>query len=702
MSSCPKLPFAAGSDGVVERFFGRRTEPPGSPEDLLVRTAEDMRLLVRDVGWRCADLPARTSDGALSDVHDDLRRIAGDLNRESEHIPGADQPLQVVLLGRTQAGKSTLFQYLTGSDGSPLGDGGQRTTQSVVTSRMAGRPDILVVDTPGVGARDGDDDREVALAAARHADLAVWVATSNAQPTETTEVLSQVARWGVPMVLVFNCRVDLTVDGAVHQFLAYPESTFADLEGHRSRLAPFLDRHGQRPLDVLPLHAAAALLGAAATPPHAELLRLSGVDALVTVIQAEADQRRHARRAATTVDVARRALTDAAQRLAAQAADLELLADTQQKELADFGRRAARLVADADLEISSEIQALIDGFDDWADRHYQRSETEIQATWDADIRRLCEAADGLLQAGYTRLTRRLSQLDDDVAAAWSKRLTASLAKQIRIRASGVTPRWVEAGMRTAAGVAGTAIGGVLGAAVGNAPGAYVGAAIGGFVGDWVGSRLLFRRRQVARRRATLHESVRAALGETRQRIEASWRASQASVEQALAEYAAERSRTTGCTTALAEHSRAVAELAMTSSASADRCLLRTLLRLAGRSRLADLVTEVHRVPGFACLVPVPDGAALREFVLWPPEGMIEEVRPIPSGEQATAFRRAAYAVDAGHRHAVLVPDEDGIRAQIPERLSPELLAAEAALVATVSDVPLRLSCSDCDSKETAA
>ncbi|HMQ26576.1 MAG TPA: GTPase domain-containing protein, partial [Acidimicrobiales bacterium] len=261
MSSCPKLPFAAGSDGVVERFFGRRTEPPGSPEDLLVRTAEDMRLLVRDVGWRCADLPARTSDGALSDVHDDLRRIAGDLNRESEHIPGADQPLQVVLLGRTQAGKSTLFQYLTGSDGSPLGDGGQRTTQSVVTSRMAGRPDILVVDTPGVGARDGDDDREVALAAARHADLAVWVATSNAQPTETTEVLSQVARWGVPMVLVFNCRVDLTVDGAVHQFLAYPESTFADLEGHRSRLAPFLDRHGQRPLDVLPLHAAAALLG---------------------------------------------------------------------------------------------------------------------------------------------------------------------------------------------------------------------------------------------------------------------------------------------------------------------------------------------------------------------------------------------------------------------------------------------------------
>jgi hypothetical protein len=684
------LPDANGTVGVLERLFGREADAPAPAERVLGDVHRETSALLDDVGRCCTDWSDPPNDETGTVVQADLQRTAETLSQTAHSLPRPDEPLRVVLLGRTQAGKSTLFGYLTGSDVSPVGHGAQRCTRSVVAMPMAGRPDVVVVDTPGVGALDGDEDRKIALDAARQADLVVWVATSNSQPSETASALSQVARWGVPMLLVLNCREDLVGDDAIDQFVAYPESTFAELDGHRARLARFLDPHAQRPLQVLPVHAAAALLGGRANPTNADLLRESRVDALVAAIRAEADRHRHPRRAAAIVDTARRAMLDAAERLMAHGHGLALLADTRQEEAADFDRRTARLLADVDLQVQGEIEALLRRFDDWTDRHYQRTDAELQEQWDADERQLREDADELLRAADARLRRRLRQLDEEVAAAWSRRLDVNLTKRNRINATGIAPRWLEAAGRTAAGAAGTALGYAIGGALGNAPGAVIGSMIGGLVGERVGSLLRLRRGQLAHRRSTLHKSVRDALRTVRRDIDAGWDSCRESVQHALAEYAYERSRALERTTALARHAGMGAETALAAVASSDSCLLRALLRLEGRDRLADLVTTVNRHPGFACLVPLTDSAALREFLLWPPNRVLEQVRPIPGKEEATVFRRAAYALDAGRRHAVLVPDGEGIRAVIPEQLSTEFLTAEASLVSTVVDVPLHL------------
>lgn len=697
----PLLHPKDGSASVFERLFGRLADAPAPADRVLADAHREMSTLLDDVTRCCTDWYDSSTDETGTVVQADLQRIAEMLSQAACSLPRPDEPLRVVLLGRTQAGKSTLFSYLTGSDASPVGHGAQRFTRSVVAMPMAGRADVVVVDTPGVGALDGDEDREMALDAARQADLVVWVATSNSQPSETASALSQVARWGAPMLLVFNCREDLVGDGAVDQFLAYPDSTFAELDGHRARLARFLDPHGQRPLQVLPVHAAAALLGGRANPTHADLLRESRVDALVTALRAEADRHRHPRRAAAIVDAARRALVDAGERLTADGDGLALVADTRWEEGADFDRRTARLLADVDLQVQGEIEALLRRFDDWADRHYQRKDAELQEEWDADERHLREDADELLRATDARLRRRLRQLDEEVASAWSKRVDANLTKRSRITATRLAPRWLEAAGRTAAGPAGTALGFAIGGALGNAPGAAIGSVIGGLVGERVGSLLRLRRGQLARRRSTLHESVQDGLGAVKRDIDAGWDACRESVQHTLAGYASERSRAIDRTVALARHANLVAESAFAAVASADSCLLRALLRLEGRDRLADLVTTVHRRPGFACVVPLTDRAALREFMLWPPDQMLEHVRPVP-GEEESVFRRAAYALDAGRRHAVLIPDGDGIRADIPEHLSAEFLAAETALVSTVVHVPLNLRSTTAGLTEAAA
>lgn len=686
---------------MSERLLGRLDDAMAPTEQVLADTHREMSTLLDDVARCCADWNDPPTDETGIEGQEDLQRIAETLSQTARSLTQPDEPLRVVLLGRTQAGKSTLFSHLTASDVSPVGDGSQRSTRSVVAMPMAGRTDVVVVDTPGVGAHDGHEDREIALKAARHADLVVWVATSNSQPSETASALSQVARWGVPMLLVLNCREDLEGNGAVEQFLDYPDSTFSELDGHCARLARFLDPHGQRPLQVIPVHAAAALLGGRANPAHAGLLRESRVDALVTAIRVEADQQRHQRRAAAIVDTARRALVDAAELLTADSEAIALVADTRREEGADFDRRAARRLADVDLEVQGEIEALFRRFDDWADRNYQREDSELQVEWDADERRLREDADDLLRATDARLRRRLRRLDEEVTAAWSKRLEVNLTKRNRISATGLAPRWIEAAGRTAAGAVGSVLGSAIGGALGNEHGEAIGGGIGRLVGEHVGSLLRLRRGQLARRRSTLHESVRGALEAVKRDIDAGWDSCRESIQHTLAECASERSRAVDRTVAMARHANLAAESASAAVATADSLLVRSMLRMEGRDRLADIVTTVHRHPGFACVVPLPDGAALSEFMLWPPDQMVEPVRPIPA-EEESVFRRAAYALDAGRRRAVLTPDHDGIRADIPEHLSAEFLAVEASLVSTVVDVPLYLRSTTAGLREAAA
>ena len=233
----PLLNHKDGTASVCERLFGRLADAPAPAERVLADAHRAMSTLLDDVALCCAAWYDPPTDETGTVVQADLQQIAGMLSQAARSLPAPDKPLRVVLLGRTQAGKSTLFSYLTGSDVSPVGHGEQRFTRSAVALPMAGRADVVVVDTPGVGALDGDEDREMALDEARQADLVVWVATNNSQPSETASALSQVARWGVPMLLVFNCREDLVDGGAVDQFLAYPDSTFAELDGHRTRLA---------------------------------------------------------------------------------------------------------------------------------------------------------------------------------------------------------------------------------------------------------------------------------------------------------------------------------------------------------------------------------------------------------------------------------------------------------------------------------
>ena len=82
----------------------------------------------------------------------------------------------VTLFGRTMAGKSTIREAITHGDGGTIGKGAQRTTRDI---REYDWNELRVVDTPGIGAYEGDADRELALSVVDESDLLLCCGVSS-------------------------------------------------------------------------------------------------------------------------------------------------------------------------------------------------------------------------------------------------------------------------------------------------------------------------------------------------------------------------------------------------------------------------------------------------------------------------------------------------------------------------------------------
>lgn len=631
-------------------------------------------------------VPLRRADDdpGLAESVEGFGRLADVLAQAAVTVPTAHEPFRVVLMGRTQAGKSTLFGYLTAGDHSPLGNGGQRTTRTVVVAPLDGYPDVVIVDTPGVGAKDGDTDRAIALAEARRADLVIWVAANNATQTETGAALGQLATWGVPMLVALNCRRHIGDDEARRQFLDDPEFTFGNEDGYLARMAEYLDPHAQRPAGVFILHAAAALSGARATPADDELVAGSRIGALAAAIVDQANQTHRQRRAVAIVDSARRLLVDVQSWAAAESTKLDALGTTWRDMTEDLDRRADRIVADADRQFRTDLKKVLRSFDDWADRHYRLGEKPLQARWDADAGHLVSRAEKVVSDARRRLCRKLEQVQQDVAVGWSKRLAIQSRAKSKVPTGNLPPPWIEGALRALGPTVGLALLAVPGPGWLIAGLAVVGGAAGGFLSDRLVKLLRLRRNQLQRQRKTLHRWVRDRLEEINGEILNGWTESLDLVREALAEHHADLTREQERIDGFAAQARLVAERARAEVERGDVLLTRLLLSVDGRGRLAELVGHVIRHPGFATAVSVSDPAGFDEFTLWPPDNLPEAIRAVPDYPDTTPVERAAYALDLGRRGGVVIPGSDRLRAAVPDETSPTFRAAESAWVSRVA------------------
>lgn len=597
----------------------------------------------------------------VADGAEDMRPMAKWLQGLHDHagtaiddLPTADAPARVVLMGRTQAGKSTLFSYLTDTSDSPVGAGGQRTTIKVFRAPYRHDNRILIADAPGVGARDGIADQRVALDEARRADLVVWVFTTDSLPEDTRANLALVASWGVPMIPVLQCLEGLVTvppDPELDElqeraFLKTPErhpaAIMENYAGHRKRADRTFADARQDPGPWIPVHAQAALLAQAREAERASaLLAASNVREMELAIEAAVGADLDAQRMVATADIARRALDEIRVHLQSQAVALRDQVANETNEFEDLRQKIHRELHRFRSRHSQATRSRLRRLDTWADAHYRDDDKTLAENWATTESELDEAIEGIEKLHWESLQHRLAEIGRDVSASWRKVAEQQAARQGPRSKVPVNPVWLDPAVRVGAGVVGGVIGGILS---GNPIGAVVGAALAdrlsATISGWLGSR----RKQLNRRRGDLHSKVLEAKGEFLAAALARWD-DQVERINALLEESGTAIRARAQT--LRQYAAQMDEISVSAAGSVtsiDESLVRDLLALRGYEHVAGEVREVRRTPGGTTLVGLGSERALEEALLRPPAGL-GDVRYYPV--HASTVRRVAHASRLG-------------------------------------------------------
>ena len=136
---------------------------------------------------------------------DELRRLTDSVKKigdDLQSLRGRMKDFSIVVYGRTMAGKSTLMEILTHGNGESIGKGAQRTTLDVRNYYWQG---LKITDVPGIAAFEGKADEELALEAAKSADLILFLINNNPQSDEA-EKLAQLRSLGKPILGLINVK----------------------------------------------------------------------------------------------------------------------------------------------------------------------------------------------------------------------------------------------------------------------------------------------------------------------------------------------------------------------------------------------------------------------------------------------------------------------------------------------------------------
>lgn len=126
------------------------------------------------------------------------------LQRDLERLHESQKEFTVLVFGRTMVGKSTLMEILTHGEGKSIGNGTQRTTRDVRDYHWNG---LKVIDVPGIASFDGKEDDDLALVAAKSADLIMFLISDDGVQAEEAKHLASLLSIGKPVLGLINIKV---------------------------------------------------------------------------------------------------------------------------------------------------------------------------------------------------------------------------------------------------------------------------------------------------------------------------------------------------------------------------------------------------------------------------------------------------------------------------------------------------------------
>jgi len=183
----------------------------------------------------------------------DLKRY---LDKQKEHL----KDFTVVLFGRTKAGKSTIREAFTRGDGGTIGKGAQRTTQDVKEYKWQG---LRLIDTPGIEAYKGEEDKRKAMEITREADMVIFLVSDDSIQPKEFEAMAWLKQINKYFFILLNVKEKLDSKRRIERFIKTPEKIFdaKRLQEHEQRIKENITNIFEvEKVDIVYIHALAAFL----------------------------------------------------------------------------------------------------------------------------------------------------------------------------------------------------------------------------------------------------------------------------------------------------------------------------------------------------------------------------------------------------------------------------------------------------------
>lgn len=329
----------------------------------------------------------------LQDLEKDYGKLLSKRNANLTKQKRSLDCFNVMLFGRTMAGKSTIREAITRGDGQTIGKGAQRTTRDVKEYEWN---NLRIIDTPGFGAYNGQEDTQIAHEILEQSDVVLFMLNSDSIQESTFIELEHVHKLNKPLIFVLNIKKDMENEGNRRRALRSPEKYIfkeEDIQEHTDRLKKLAGRAGINPntVRIIPIHAQAAFLGTKVLGEEgSQLHELSRIDNVLNALIDEVEGNGPIRRVQTFLDSGLHHVDEQSLLVLSQRDRINKLLQQYESSLTRISLWKVKTLRDAPRLLSKEVDTafkpLIDSVADFVDDHIE--DKNAAGAWDRHYKSL--------------------------------------------------------------------------------------------------------------------------------------------------------------------------------------------------------------------------------------------------------------------------------------------------------------------------
>lgn len=301
----------------------------------------------------------------------------------------------ISFLGRTKAGKSTLHSIITKEGDEAIGVGKVRTTRY---NRVYNWENLRIIDTPGIGAPNGQSDVQIAESIVDESDLICYLVTNDAIQETEFKFLSEIKKKNKPVIILLNVKENIENKSRRKIFLKDPlkwrnRKDNKSIQGHVERINEYVKKYYHNNFyKVIPVMMLAAKLSETETDEAVkkQLYKASNIDEFLQSIKESVFENGFLRKSQNIIDGSNVRLSSIYKMLSEQKNTLDEIINKLKKEQTIFSsfidKNKSKYHQYCESIISKNIGLMRKLSKEFAINHYDLSEKKASVEWEKQLK----------------------------------------------------------------------------------------------------------------------------------------------------------------------------------------------------------------------------------------------------------------------------------------------------------------------------